>query len=110
MKKSLYLFAAAALLIAATLIAKPLDTFTADNGYAGSLGTVTINTASGPEYLGVTGQGQFQTGVSSAVLNVVVNGQTVPVNQTVIVVLPNSDRVNVSWSSSLTITVVAEDM
>src|SRR5689334_11111603 len=98
MKKIIYSFAAVALLLAATLIAKTqTETFTANNNYNGSVGTVTINYVGGPSYLGVTSQGQFQTSIEGYATSVVINGQTVNSGVPATVTLPNSDKIDVSW-------------
>jgi hypothetical protein len=99
MKKILYPMVAVALIIAATLIAKTQTvTFTANNNYSGSVGTITINDGVGPTYLNVPSSGQFQTYTTTAPINVVINGQTIYGGVSGSVTLPNSDKITVTWS------------
>lgn len=99
MKKVLFSTAAVALLLVATLIAKTqTEYFTANNNYNGSVGTITINGGGTPTYLNVPSSGQFQTTTTVPPINVVINGQTVYAGVGAEVTLPNSDKVDVSWS------------
>jgi hypothetical protein len=110
MKNFLYSITAVALFLAATLTAKPLDiTFTANNNYEGPVGIITINTASGPSYLDVTGSGQFNISIPSATTGLVINSYIIFAGVDGTATLPNSDKVKVTWSSPSIIVIDTEE-
>lgn len=99
MKKVLFSTIAVALLLVATLIAKTqTENFSATNNYNGSVGTITINDGIAPVYLSIPSMGPYQTTTTAPAINVVINGQTVYAGVGAEVTLPNSDKVDVTWS------------
>jgi len=100
MKNLFISIAALSLFVAVTVFASPLATFTAKNNYQGYVGTVTVNTSSGPSYIHIPGPGEFPTQIVAQTNNVVINNYIIFAGATGTARLENGTIVKVSWSGT----------
>jgi hypothetical protein len=84
-------------------------TFVVSNQQADGLGTVTVSTASGDNYLLVPGNSTDTVGISDTATSITIYGQTVPQGQQAYVTLPDQTVVAVMWETQCEVIIIDPD-